>query len=38
MTQQELDKAKDKDLAGSLIAMRRAVRMARTGCTYELQS
>ncbi len=29
MTQQELDKAKNKDLAASLIAMRRAARMAR---------
>ena len=29
MTQQELSQAKDKDLAASLIAMRRAARMAR---------
>ena len=29
MNQQELGKAKDKDLAASLIAMRRAARMAR---------
>lgn len=29
MTQQELGKAKDKDLAGSLTAMHRAARMAR---------
>jgi hypothetical protein len=29
MTQQELDKAKDRDLAGSLAAMRRAAKMAR---------
>lgn len=29
MTQGELGKAKDKDLAGSLRAMRRAARMAR---------
>lgn len=29
MKQQELDKAKNKDLAASLIAMRRAARMAR---------
>ena len=29
VTQQELSQAKDKDLAASLIAMRRAARMAR---------
>ena len=29
MTQQELSQAKDKDLPASLIAMRRAARMAR---------
>ena len=29
MTQQELSQAKDKDLAASLIAIRRAARMAR---------
>ena len=29
MTQQQLSQAKDKDLAASLIAMRRAARMAR---------
>jgi hypothetical protein len=29
MTEQELSKAKDKNLAGALAAMRRAARMAR---------